>query len=315
MPGSQPQQPQPQQPQAQPAPENAVKPPNQVAFGAGGIAMPPPQTDSNGKPISVLGDADRAAMWNKFQELWKNLEENPPTVGQYNNNVEDFLAANNAYKNNPLWPLRERALEQYNTVRVGGGNDAQANKAYQISVQQSANDFMNGFDRAVDDPSLNANRQSAFQKIMHGDFTGALKSFVLSIPWVGERVIALQNMAFTFINSKFDPNVKAVGFDESLADLRRQRSLAGAAAALGLDQNSAESLIREGFKAFAEQNNSELAAAAPVANDSPKTTSISVPRIDIPAAFDKNYSAPNGSSVGAPKAYKYAAEGEEIAMT
>ncbi len=110
---------------------------------------------------------------------------------------------------------------------------------------------------------------NTFKGIIGGEgLTGALTSFVMSIPLVGDYLGAIGNVVGSLISSVFDKSVKPIGFGEALKDIRDTKMRVGGIQGL-VDQklisgDDAQSLL------------SELNGPAPIVAQVPPASGVTV---------------------------------------
>jgi hypothetical protein len=213
----------------------------------------------NGQPIqSVIGsDAARSKAYQHFQTMWDRAGSNPPKLADFNGDMARYKAADTAFNNNPLTLTRKRLEAEYQHNLKAQNSPEDAVKIHKAGVQDALNNYMKGIDRGLDDPTINENRQNAFQKLLGGDIQGALQSFLMTIPAVGMRVKAAYGMAMSYMTGE------RLSFNEAYDNVILERAYGGAAQSLGLDNNGVAAMVNEGRTFGRSRAEAVKPAAAP----------------------------------------------------
>ena len=142
----------------------------------------------------ILSDEQEKKMLDWY-DRYQAIALHPPRASDYIGNMDGLRAAQSAYAENPLVPvvapildsIKNQHLNGYdpNTGAIKAGSDA--DNYLQSELLARKKKFQNGMESGK--PQDENVMQSAMESIMAGDWGGAIKKLIVSLPYVG-RLIA-----------------------------------------------------------------------------------------------------------------------------
>jgi hypothetical protein len=190
----------------------------------------------------LLSEAQQAKLDGFFTTLVARAESAPPKLGDFKDPAA-YDAASQTYYSNPFLDK----IQQYRAEREQNmaTDSVRANQLYEYRIGELKKAFSAGVQTGAPDPDAERKQMGIIEEVMSGNFMGAIKKFVLSIPVVGDMMAAGMKMLRGFMNGE------KMGFGEALDRIKMERALAGGALNMGLDERS---LNREGILAMTDPN-------------------------------------------------------------
>lgn len=203
---------------------------------------PKAQDGSDIKPI--LSQERREQAFDGFVGRIRQGFADYEQLGRTDISAADYTKAEVSLQNNPYKRQIDELRAQYINERDTHGQQF-ADERMKAAVQERADNFMYGLDVGAPNDSMNQGIQAAFAQLIQGNFMGAIKTFLLSMPIVGDTMAA----AGKWVKAKFSG--RDLSFSEAREEIRQENAMAGAATALGADEQSVGAIVATGYQDFA----------------------------------------------------------------
>ena len=185
---------------------------------------------------TILTPAQEKKLAAHFEDLVALAESPPPKLDDFNDPAA-FNAAETKYKRNPLREPIKEFHDKWEAQRQAvdpKAEDAQKkydkiDELYEFRVNSLRQKYLDGIKKGAPNEEATQKQQGAFDALMNGDWMGAIKLFLLSIPFVGDFLAA----GGKWLKSQFSDD--KLTFVQSQERIILERSLGGAAANLGID--------------------------------------------------------------------------------
>jgi hypothetical protein len=198
-------------------------------------------------------ERDRLLAW------YKTMEEQAMKRPVYvDGDPAGYQAAMASYNNNPLSGIVNSAFTEMTNLKVKGldngkitpGSDA--DNFLRGKLNEKRQQFSAGIDSGKADDG--AGQQSAISQALGGDFMGAIKTFLMSLPIVGDFMAA----GGKWLKSQFSKN--PISFSQAREDVHLERSLTGGFGNMGFDAPTIQRLSAETLATY--HNNGEIPGTA-----------------------------------------------------
>jgi hypothetical protein len=186
----------------------------------------------------VLDDTQEQKLMTWFDNQAKEASS-PPNPANYAGNMSGLIAAQASYSGNPLAKAIQPIIDDIKTQNLSGYNtttgaitpNSDADVYLKAQIANLRQKFQAGIEQGKPDDGSAV--QSAFQSIMNGDWWGAIKTFVLNIPLVGNLLAA----GGKWLMSMFSGN--KLSFGEARDQATAGNALIGGLGAVGVANDNA----------------------------------------------------------------------------
>ena len=228
--------------------------------------------------VSILNDTLQAGVERQFDD-WVNRASNPAPV--LKGDVGAFTKADADYRRNPLVE-RISAIKKERDAQINlGSSKEDVDALYETRINGLKATFMEGAKTGRVDPSVAQAQQSALQQLLNGQFLPAIKTFLMSIPFVGDMMAAGGKWALAKFSGTEEE--KKMTFAEAREKVTLERALAGGLGSISAPSDNVKYLVDSSY------NNIKDAAFKPVDVIVPATPPAPAPAPNPDIALDATF--------------------------
>lgn len=175
----------------------------------------------------------------KLFDDWANRATNPaPTLPEYG---EKYMNAEGEYRANPLVNRIEDHKKERDAQIAAGSSPDEANALFNNRIKMDKKSYIEGVEKGRADPNAEQVQKGIFQMAMAGDYMGAVKSFLMSIPFVGDLMAAGGKFIMARVNGE------KMTFTEAREKVTLERSIAGGLANIGAGVEDVKKLVDRNY--------------------------------------------------------------------
>jgi hypothetical protein len=176
---------------------------------------------------SILNEQQEKKLTDYFDTLVARAEHKKPELADFKD-PKEFMEREAAYNSNPLL----KTIQSYKQELAANGGSEQANALYRQRVDELKGRFISGAKNGMPDPDARQKQEGIFMSLLSGDWMGAIKQFILSIPFVGNFL----GGAMKFGRSQFTG--EKLNWSQAQERIVLEKALDGAAINMGLGENA-----------------------------------------------------------------------------